>query len=132
MRYMCSLNEWLTRDVNDHQSEPCGITARIDQLRAELARHGISAGVIPVRFFNHYESYPADPPPAMPQPQVPAQPQQGPFVIPPVPPQAMAGPAPQPPFVMVNYPGVMPPVVSDPVLHVPVVLSPPLVGLSHG
>jgi len=63
----------------------------------------------------------------MPQPQVPAQPQQGFFVIPPIPSQAIAGPAPQPPFVTVNYPGVMLPVVLDPILHVAVVPSPPSV-----
>ena len=47
MRYMRGLNEWLARDVNDRQSELRGVTARIDQLRAELARHSIGAGVIP-------------------------------------------------------------------------------------
>ncbi|KAL4072230.1 hypothetical protein J3A83DRAFT_2998081 [Scleroderma citrinum] len=116
MRYMRGLNEWLARDVNDRQSELRGVTARIDQLRAELARHGLGGGVIP--------------PMSMPQPQVPPLgPQQGPFVIPPVP-QAMPGPPLQPPVVTVNYPhtGVMPPVVPDPVLHVPVVPSPPPVG----
>jgi len=29
------------------QPELRGVAARVDQLRAELARHGISAGVIP-------------------------------------------------------------------------------------
>jgi len=61
----------------------------------------------------------------MPQPQVPVQPQQG-FVIPPIP-QAVGGPPPQPPFVTVNYPGVVPAVIPDHVRHVPVVPSPSLV-----
>jgi len=60
----------------------------------------------------------------MPQAQVPAQPQQG-FVIPPIPHQAVAGPAPQPPFVEINYPGVGPPVIPDLVFHAPVIPSPP-------
>ena len=54
-----------------------------------------------VKFLSHHESFHIDPPPTMPQPQVPAQPWQGPFVIPLIPPQARAGPAPQPPFVTV-------------------------------
>ena len=44
---MRGLNEWLSRDVNDRQSELRGVTARIDQLRAELAQQGVGAGVIP-------------------------------------------------------------------------------------
>ena len=60
----------------------------------------------------------------MPQPQVPVQPQQGGFVIPPLP-QAVAGAPPQPPVVTVNYPGVVPPVVPDPVVHFPVIPTPP-------
>ena len=47
MRYMRGLNEWLSRDVNDRQSELWGVTARIDQLREELVQQGVGAGVIP-------------------------------------------------------------------------------------
>ncbi|KAG6330770.1 hypothetical protein ID866_8320 [Astraeus odoratus] len=120
MRYMRGLNDWLARDVNDRQAELRGVTARIDQLRAELGRHGLGAGVIP---------------PPMPQPHVdvhvppgPAQP--APVVIPPLPAHAAPGPIPPPPVVTVNYPpNVMQPVGFDgvpvmPVPGVPVIPSP--------
>ena len=44
---MRGLNEWLSRDVNHRQSELRGVTARIDQLRAESVQQGVGAGVIP-------------------------------------------------------------------------------------
>jgi len=40
MRYMTSLNEWLGRDVTDRQAELRGVSARIEQLRDDLARLG--------------------------------------------------------------------------------------------
>ena len=40
MRYMTSLNEWLGRDVTDRQAELRGVSARIEQLRGDLARLG--------------------------------------------------------------------------------------------
>jgi hypothetical protein len=44
MRYMNGLNDWLARDVQDRQAELRGVTARIDQLRADLGRFGVGAG----------------------------------------------------------------------------------------
>lgn len=44
MRYMGSLNDWLSRDVQDRQAELRAVTARIDQLRDDLGRLGIGAG----------------------------------------------------------------------------------------
>jgi hypothetical protein len=44
MRYMNSLNEWLGHDVEDRQSELRGVSARIDQLRDDLNRLGLSRG----------------------------------------------------------------------------------------
>jgi hypothetical protein len=40
MRYMTSLNEWLGRDVSDRQSELRSVSARVEQLRDEIARLG--------------------------------------------------------------------------------------------
>ena len=44
MRYMNLLNEWLGRDVEDRQSELSGVSARIDQLRADLDHLGLTRG----------------------------------------------------------------------------------------
>lgn len=44
MRYMSGLNDWLARDVQDRQAELRGVTARVDQLRADLSRLGVGAG----------------------------------------------------------------------------------------
>ncbi|KAG1873070.1 hypothetical protein DFJ58DRAFT_409903 [Suillus subalutaceus] len=41
MRYMRGLNEWLERDVQDRQAELRGVTARVDELRNDLARLGL-------------------------------------------------------------------------------------------
>ena len=41
MRYMNSLNEWLSNDVEDRQAELRGVSARIDQLRSDLNRLGM-------------------------------------------------------------------------------------------
>ncbi|KAI6145311.1 hypothetical protein BKA82DRAFT_4312648 [Pisolithus tinctorius] len=111
MRYMRGLNEWLARDVNDRHAELRGVAERIDQLRADMARVGIGAGVVP--------------PMPQPQPQVvPGGPPPPPgFVIPPVIPQP-PGPAGQP-MVTVNYP-VVPPGLGpeEPVIPFPVPASP--------
>jgi hypothetical protein len=45
MRYMNSLNEWLGHDVEDRQSELRGVTARMDQLRDDLNRLGMTRGL---------------------------------------------------------------------------------------
>lgn len=45
MRYMNSLNEWLGHDVEDRQSELRGVSARIDQLRDDLNRLGMTRGL---------------------------------------------------------------------------------------
>lgn len=49
MRYMRGLNEWLERDVQDRQAELRGVTARVDELRNDIARLGlgIQPGVQP-------------------------------------------------------------------------------------
>ncbi|KAI6020171.1 hypothetical protein PISMIDRAFT_203785 [Pisolithus microcarpus 441] len=109
MRYMRGLNEWLGRDVNDRHAELQGVAARIDQLRADMARLGAGAGVVPI----------------MPQPQG-APPAPGPvpgFVFPPVVPQPPP-PAGQP-MVTVNYP-VVPPAVGleEPVIPFPLPTTP--------
>jgi hypothetical protein len=44
MRYMNSLNEWLGHDVEDRQAELRGVSARIDQLRDDLDRLGLTRG----------------------------------------------------------------------------------------
>lgn len=44
MRYMSGLNDWLARDVQDRQAELRAVTARVDQLRADLSRLGVGAG----------------------------------------------------------------------------------------
>jgi hypothetical protein len=41
MRYMRGLNEWLERDVQDRQAELRGVTARVDELRNDIARLGL-------------------------------------------------------------------------------------------
>ncbi|EGO01064.1 hypothetical protein SERLA73DRAFT_151625 [Serpula lacrymans var. lacrymans S7.3] len=81
MRYMRGLNEWLERDVSDRQSELRGVSARVDQLRNELAQLGLGFR------------------PDMPQPQHSS----GPFIVPPVPP--VTGPMGQPHLVSGQYPG---------------------------
>ncbi|KAF9224785.1 hypothetical protein BS17DRAFT_731403 [Gyrodon lividus] len=120
MRYMNGLNEWLARDVHDRQAELRGVTARIDQLRADLGRLGIGAA-------------PGIP---MPEPQ-PGQPAHGAggFVIPPLPPGAIAGPVHQPPIVGGPFPGFVPQAPPQPPViptfergssvHTPVIPQPP-------
>ena len=55
MRYMNSLNEWLGHDVEDRQAEMRGITDRLDQLRDDLNRLGLSRG--PCRLHYAYVCY---------------------------------------------------------------------------
>lgn len=53
MRYMRGLNGWLERDVHDRQAELLGVSARLDQLRADLNQLGagrLGAGVRPSKF----------------------------------------------------------------------------------
>jgi hypothetical protein len=52
MRYMNSLNEWLGHDVEDRQAELRGVSARLDQLRDDLIRLGLSRG--PCRLHHLY------------------------------------------------------------------------------
>ena len=42
MRYMRNLNQWLEHDVRDRQNEMRSIGARVDALRAELGRLGLT------------------------------------------------------------------------------------------
>ena len=52
MRYMNSLNEWLGHDVEDRQSELRGVAARLDQLRDDLNRLGLTRG--PCKLYHLY------------------------------------------------------------------------------
>ncbi|KAH7882953.1 hypothetical protein F5I97DRAFT_157718 [Phlebopus sp. FC_14] len=83
MRYMHGLNQWLERDVHDRQAELRSVTARLDQLRADvLGRLGVGAA-----------------PGARMQMPEPQHAQPGPFVVPPVPNGAAAGPVPPPQLI---------------------------------
>jgi hypothetical protein len=42
MRYMNSLNEWLGHDVEDRQAELRGVAARVDRLRDDVNRLGLT------------------------------------------------------------------------------------------
>ncbi|KAG2347113.1 hypothetical protein BDR05DRAFT_987725 [Suillus weaverae] len=98
MRYMRGLNEWLERDVQDRQAELRGVTARVDELRNDLARLG--TGMQPT----------VQPPGVRPTMQMP-EPQFPHAVIPvgPIPPPPTLGPGPYPGFVPQGVPE--PPVI---------------------
>ena len=51
---MRGLNQWLEHDVRDRQNEMRSIAARVDALRAELARLGLLGGKL--QLFRHYET----------------------------------------------------------------------------
>ncbi|KAH0831167.1 hypothetical protein J3R83DRAFT_13743 [Lanmaoa asiatica] len=123
MRYMSGLNDWLARDVQDRQAELRAVTARVDELRADLGRLGVGPGLgIP-----------------MPQPQT-GRPEPvnlgqgaGGFIVPPLPP-GPGGPVPpvvpgQYPAGFVPQPGAQVPVIpvigGSPDIHSPVIPEPP-------
>ncbi|KAG9313810.1 hypothetical protein JVU11DRAFT_6171 [Chiua virens] len=108
MRYMSGLNDWLARDVQDRQAELRAVTARLDQLMADVNRLG-----------------PAGPGVAMPVPQ-PTQPQPGVQFI--VPPPGVGSMPPVIPGVPIG-PGFVPqpPVIPfSTSVHSPVIPEPPL------
>jgi len=44
IKYMNSLNEWLGHDVEERQTELCGVSDRIDQFRDDLNRLDLTRG----------------------------------------------------------------------------------------
>lgn len=55
MMYMNSLNKWLGHNVEDRQAELRGVTARIDELRGDLNRLGMTRG--PCKLYHLYMSH---------------------------------------------------------------------------
>ncbi|KIK46015.1 hypothetical protein CY34DRAFT_9962 [Suillus luteus UH-Slu-Lm8-n1] len=97
---MRGLNEWLERDVQDRQAELRGVTARVDELRNDIARLGlgIQPGVQPPG---------VHPTMHMPEPRIP----HGVIPVGPIPPPPIIGQG--PPLGFVPHGGLEPPVIPD-------------------